>query len=237
VLDQQAPGAPRGGLPLRGPPAADVGDVEQPGGPAELLDRSRGPEQRGAHVVVDVVECVAAFAIVRPVFRRAVGKAQRAMIGEPVKDVDDRALVLGDGGIETQAVDRVGHRGEGPDQIGEADLDPGPLEEGEHQAQVGEPPPVELPAASGREHRPLRGVERVEPSQQPHLVRGRDQRVPEQLGEVPRDQVRPAKHRGERAGPGTRRGDEIVRQHQPDGVLIGAEIARRHPLGGPRLSH
>ena len=237
VLDQQAPGPPGGGLPLRGPPAADVGDVEQPGGPAQLLDRSRGPEQRSAHIVVDVVEGIAAFAVVRPVLRRAVGKAQRVMVGQPVQDVDDGALVLGDGGIEAETVDRVGRRREGADQVREADLDPGPLEDGEDQAQVGQPPPVELPAAPGREDRTLRRVERVEPSQQPHLVRGRDQRVPEQLGEVPGDQVRPAQHRSERAGPGPRRGDQVVRQHQPDGVLIGAEIARRDPVGGPRLSH
>jgi hypothetical protein len=70
------------------------------------------------------------------------------VIGEPVKDVDDGPFVLGDGGIEAQAVDRVGRRGEGPDQVGEADLDPGPLEEGEYQAQVGKPPPVELPLAA-----------------------------------------------------------------------------------------
>ena len=67
VLNQQAPGPPRGGLPLRGPLVADVGDVEQPGGAAKLLDGPRGPEQRGAYGVVDVVESVAAFAVVRPV--------------------------------------------------------------------------------------------------------------------------------------------------------------------------
>ena len=237
MLNQQTAGPARDGLPLRGPPGADVGDVEQPGGTAELLDRARGPEQRGAHVVVDVVEGVAAFAVVRPVLRRAVGQAQRVMVGKPVQHVDDGTLVLGDGGIEAETVDRVGHRGKGADEIREADLDPGPLEDGEHQAQVGQPPPVELPAASGRENRTLRRVERIEPSQQPYLVRGRAQRVPEQFGEVPGDQVCPAQYRGERAGPGTRRGDEIVREHQPDGVLVGAQIARRDPVGGPRLSH
>ncbi len=228
---------------MRWPPAARTAsllmsaDVEQPGGTAELLDRARGPEQRGAHVVVDVVEGVAAFAVVRPVLRRTVGQAQRVMVGEPVQDVNDGALVLGDGGVEAETIDRVRRRGEGADQIREADLDPGPLEDGEHQAQVRQPPPVELPAASGREDRTLRRVQCVEPSQQPHLMRGRDQRVPEQFGEVPGDQVRPAQHRSERSGPGTRCGDEIVRQHQPDGVLIGAQIARRDPVGGPRLSH
>ena len=237
VFNQQAAGPLRGSFPLRGPLAADVGDVEQPGGAAELLDRARGPEQRGTHVVVDVVEGVAAFAVVRPGVGRAVGQAQRVMVGEPVQHVDDGTLVLGDGGIEAETVDRVGRRGKDADQIREADLDPGPLEDGEHQAQVGQPPPVELPAASGRKDRTLRRVKRVEPSQQPHLVRGRDQRVPEQFGEVPGDQVRPAQHRSERAGPGTRRGDEIVREHQPDGVLIGAQIARRDSVGGPRLSH
>jgi hypothetical protein len=67
--------------------------------------------------VVDVVEGIAAFAVVRPVLRRAVGKAQRVMVGEPVQDVDDGALVLGDGGVEAETVDRVGRRREGADQI------------------------------------------------------------------------------------------------------------------------
>jgi len=142
------------------------------------------------------------------------------VVGEPVEHVEDGALVLGDGRVETETIDRIRRRGERPDQVGEADLDPGPLEHGQHQAQVGQPAPVERPAAPGHEHRPLRRVHRVEPAHQPDLVRGSDQRVAEQLGEVTRDQVGPAQYGGERPGPRSLRGDEIVCQHQAHGMLI-----------------
>jgi hypothetical protein len=73
------------------------------------------------------------------------------VVGEPVQNVDDGAPVLGDGRLEAQAADRVGRRGESADQVCEADLDPGSLEDREDQAQVGQPAPVERPAAPGGE--------------------------------------------------------------------------------------
>jgi len=151
MFQQQAPGAAGGGLPLSGPPRADVGIIQQADSAREVLDRAARAEQGCADVVVDVVQGVPALAVVGPVLCRTVGKAQPAVIGEPVQDVDDGALVFGDGRLEAETVDHVGRRGESADEVREADLDPGSLEDCQHQAQVGQSAPVEGPAASGGE--------------------------------------------------------------------------------------
>src|ERR1019366_10698977 len=104
MLQQQAAGPARGRLSLSGPPRAEVGGVEQADGAGEVLDRAGGPEQRRADVVIDVVEGVSPFAVVRPVLRRTVGQAQRAMVREPVQAVDDGAFVLGDGRLEAETI-------------------------------------------------------------------------------------------------------------------------------------
>ena len=225
VLEQRAGGALRRGLALRRPLGADERAVQQPGRAGQVLDRAGGAEQRGADVMVDVVERVAALGVGRPGFQRPVGQAQRAAVGQPVEDVNDRGLVRGDRRVEAEAVDRVRRRGEAPHQVGQADLHPGPLERGEHQAQVGQPATVERPAGASREDRRLGGVERVEAADEPDLAGRRDQRVAEQFAEVGGHLVGPAQHLLESPGPRPGRGDHVVGEHQPDRVLVGAEVA------------
>ena len=157
-LRQLPPGPPGGSLPLGGPLRADVGHVQQPSRPGQVLDRPGRAEQGGADVVINVVEGVPSVRVACPVLCRAVGQPERAVVRQPVQHVHDGPLVLGDGRLKAQAFDRVGGRREGPDQVGQADLDPRPLEDSQNQAQVGSPSPDERPPAAGRKRRSLGGV-------------------------------------------------------------------------------
>ena len=112
MLEQGAGGALGGRLALRPAFGRDVGRVEQAGRARQVLDRAGRTEQRGADVVVDVVERVAAFGVGRPCVGRPVGEAERAPVGQPVEDVDDGGLVGGHGRVEAEAVDRVRARGD-----------------------------------------------------------------------------------------------------------------------------
>src|SRR5262249_56449309 len=63
VLDQGAGGALGGGLPLGAAPGADECGVQQARGAGQVLHGAGGAEQRGADVVVDVGEGVAAVGV------------------------------------------------------------------------------------------------------------------------------------------------------------------------------
>ena len=133
VLDQRTCGALGRGLALRAALGADECGVQQPGGAGQVLNRAGGAEQRGAYVVVDVVECVAAFGVLRPGFQRPVRELESAAVDQPAEHVHDRGLMRANRRVKAKAVDGVRRRAEGADEVGEADLNPGSLETREYE--------------------------------------------------------------------------------------------------------
>ena len=192
-----------------------------------------GREQRGADVVVDVVQGVAAFGVAAPTppaTRRTAG----ARRGPPASRARPRpralcAVTVGSKPRPSMALAAgVKARTRSARLISTRDR----WNEAEHQAQIGQPARSNGLARPGREDRRLGGVQRVEPADQPDLTGRRDQRVAEQVAEVPGHLVGPAQHLLEDARPGPGGGDQVAGEHQPHRVLVGAEVAGRDGRGG-----